>query len=60
MGCTADMFVIIQQSKPQSDHCGFTGDPDVYAEPMLYVGIPDSDCGAIPTSDSDADGFPDC
>ena len=50
---------LIAQAKPQSDWCGFTGDPDALPEPMLYVGIPDGDCGAIATPDSDGDGLPD-
>jgi hypothetical protein len=50
---------LIQQAKPQGDHCGFTADPDGSPEPMLYVGIPDSDCGAVATPDTDNDGLPD-
>lgn len=36
---------LIAQAKPQSDFCGFTGDPG--SEPFLYVGQPDTDCGAL-------------
>jgi len=33
-------------SKPQTDPaCGFSGDPDVYPEPLVYVGQPNDNCG---------------
>ena len=50
---------VIGGSKDQASSCGFAGDPDSFHEPMLYVGIPDSDCGAIAIPDSDGDGLPD-
>jgi hypothetical protein len=39
-------------TRQQSASCGFTGDPDAFAEPMLYVGT-----GCLP--DADEDGVPD-
>jgi hypothetical protein len=35
------------QKKSQGSDCGFSGDPDVSAEPMVYVGQPDTDCGLL-------------
>jgi subtilisin len=52
-------LAVIAQAKPQSDYCGFTGDPDAFPEPVVYVGMPDSDCGAVATPDTDGDGLPD-
>jgi subtilisin family serine protease len=45
--------------QPQTSACGFSGDPDATPEPVIYGGAPDSDCGATPTPDTDADGLPD-
>jgi len=50
---------VIAAAKAQGGPCGFSGDPDGFAEPIVYVGVPDSDCGALPTPDGDGDGLPD-
>jgi subtilisin family serine protease len=50
---------VIGGGQSQSGVCGFTGDPDAFPEPMVYVGIPASDCGAAPTPDGDGDELPD-
>jgi subtilisin len=31
----------------QNTYCGFSGDPDAYAEPVVYVGNPDTNCGLL-------------
>jgi subtilisin family serine protease len=31
----------------QNTYCGFSGDPDAFSEPMVYVGSPDTDCGLL-------------
>jgi hypothetical protein len=31
----------------QNSYCGFSGDPDGFAEPVVYVGNPDTDCGLL-------------
>jgi hypothetical protein len=35
------------QKKSQASYCGFSGDPDVSEEPMVYVGQPHTDCGLL-------------
>jgi subtilisin len=42
-----DAAVNALQKKSQGSYCGFSGDPDVSAEPMVYVGQPDTDCGLL-------------
>jgi len=50
---------LIAAAKAQASPCGFTGDPDASPEPMVYVGVPDSACGALAMPDADGDGLPD-
>lgn len=50
---------LIAAAKPQTSACGFSGDPDAFAEPMVYVGAPPSECGSLATPDADGDGLPD-
>jgi hypothetical protein len=52
-------LAVIALGKAQSGACGFTGDPDGIAEPVVYAGIPDSTCGSVAPPDSDGDGLPD-
>jgi subtilisin len=32
----------------QNSYCGFSGDPDLHPEPVVYVGNPHTDCGFLP------------
>lgn len=51
-------LAVVALGKAQSGACGFTGDPDAFAEPLVYVGLPAHECGTLPTPDNDADGLP--
>jgi subtilisin len=42
-----DAAVNALQQKSQGSYCGFSGDPAVSTEPMVYVGQPDTDCGLL-------------